>query len=445
MWEVRIQHEGLRAFRVLSGHTQADAQWKATAQLLLWEQRWCAQQKAELSRQKCLSRQMLALHGRKTAASLTAELAHRIAALESILDTSLRRGHFLPWDLLKDRTPFTEPPVLLEALRKPAPQLLSEFYSARITLLDKLLWLRRKRKKLAASEHFRHELTLWQNACHTQNLRSVLDIQQRRAQREQKRTQHEQAQLKQHARVEATQRDFELHERHAVEYFFSELLSRSPYPDGFPQELTLQYVRLAKTLIVDYELPPVTTWPTHRQVRYVAAQNTLREIPSPEGWLKRSYENALYQIVLRVLSELFAHDYPHALDRIAFNGHIRSVDKATGNKSHACVLSVLVAHETFSAINLAHVDPRSCFRNLKGIASSKLIDALPIKPLMTPRGEHHPFLDSRIAATPLDTTGPLAPLHRSSFDTLIHEAFEREFQKNIGQVRLTQSGFDSIV
>ena len=169
MWEIRIQHEGLRASRVLHGATQADAQAKATAQLLRWEARWSAQQLAEATRTDLLTRQRLALHGRSIAARLTAQAATRRLALDTLLPTSLHRGRFLHWDALKDTTPFADPPILPIPPRTPAPQLLPEIYAPDLTLVDKLLQSRREKKELAASEHFARDLIAWQLACRQSN------------------------------------------------------------------------------------------------------------------------------------------------------------------------------------------------------------------------------------------------------------------------------------
>jgi restriction system protein len=447
MWEVRIQHEGLRAFRVLHGATQADAQWKATAQLLRWEARWSAQQRSESARSDLLTRQRLALHGRSIAARLTAEAAAHRLALDTLLPTSLHRGRFLHWDAHKDTTPFADPPILPDPPRTPPPQLLPEIYAPDLTLVDKLLQSRREKKELAASEHFARDLIAWQVACRQRNRLAAETYLRRKQQREHKSARHNAAQLDQHARVEQTRSAYELHEKQAVEYFFSELLSRSEYPSGFPQDASLQYIRSTRTLIVDYELPSIAAWPTHRQVLYNAARNSLHQVLVPEDDRNSSYESALFQIVLRILNELFLHDDARALDRIALNGRVHSVDRSTGNLVHACILSILVPRSAFTAINLAQVDPRACFLKLKGLASTSPIDPAPVKPILTFTHDDNSFLDplAEAADAPFDLTS----MNRSDFETLIREAFERELRRNRTQVALAAShnehGHDAIV
>jgi restriction system protein len=447
MWEVRIQHEGLRAFRVLHGATQADAQGKATAQLLRWESRWSAQQRAEAARTELLTRQRLALHGRSIAASLTAEAAAHRLALDTLLPASLHRGRFLHWDALKDTTPFADPPILPETPRTPPPQLLPEIYAPDLTLVDKLIQSRREKKELAASEHFARDLIAWQVACRQRNRLAAEAYLRRKQQREHKAAHHHAAQLAQHTRVEQARTAFGLHEKQAVEYFFSEVLSRSDYPSGFPEDATLQYTRATRTLIVDYALPSIAAWPTHQQVLYNPARNSLHEVLVPEDNRKTSYESALFQIALRILNELFLHDDAHALDRVALNGHVHSVDKATGNLVHACILSILVSRPAFAAINLAQVDPRSCFLKLKGLMSTSPLDLAPVKPILTLTHDNDRNL--KPLNEPADAPFDLTSMSRSDFETLIREAFERELRRNRTQVTLAASphehGHDAIV
>jgi restriction system protein len=434
MWEIRIQHEGLRASRVLHGATQADAQWKATVQLQRWEERWTRLRRRDAARSEIATRQWLALHGRSTAAKLTAELAAIRLAVESILASSLERGRILHWDLLKDTAAFSDPPIVADVPRTPVPHLVREAYAPHLSLLDRLVSSRRATKERAASEEFARDLSAWQTACRERNRMDAERYTQRRAERKQRAGRHRAAQLEQHAKVMEAKGAFEQHESVAVEYFFSEVLSRSTYPAGFPEDATVQYVRSTRTLVVEYELPSFATWPTEERVVYNQARNLLEAVPAAEAWRKSSYESALFQIALRVLSEVFGHDDPHSLDRIAFNGWVRSVDKSTGTLVHACLLSIMVSRSAFAAVNLMLVEPRACFRRLKGVASANLMELRPVKPVLALSRTDERFFELDDDGEEPDGAGNLGSMNRSDFETLVRETFEREFRKNRSQV-----------
>jgi restriction system protein len=442
MWEVRIQHEGLRASRVLTGATEADAQWKATLQLCLWDERWSGWQRTQAVHGERLTRQKLALHGHRTAAQLTTEVAERSRALQGMLAASLERGVFLEWDLLKDKGVFVEPMVRPEPPRMPAPQLLKQYYEPELTALDNLLSSRRRKKQREAREHFTRDLAAWRTACFRINQRTAAEFCRRIDEREQQRQRHRAAQVAQHAKVDEVKAAFERHERSAVEYFFAEVLSRSSYPSGLPQEATVQYVRATRTLIVEYELPPFSAWPGQQDVSYNSAQNRLKYVAISDARRRSCYDDGLHQMALRVLAELFAHDYARSIDRVAFNGWVRSIDQGTGNSVHVCLLSVLVGHATFTAINLSQVDAKTCFRKLNGVASPQPVELLPVKPLLSLKVDNSFPTDLHMTADTADDALPVAAMRRSELEALIHEAFEREFRKNRSQVRLAQVTHD---
>jgi restriction system protein len=443
MWEIRIEHEGLRASRVLHGGTEADAQWKATVQLRRWEVRWSGLQSKAAARDELVTRQRLALHGKATASQLTKEMAGMRLALGSILASSLQRGRFFYWDMLKDTAAFDDPPVVSAAPRTPAPQLVKEVYAPQLNFLDKLVQSRRASKELAASEDFARDLIAWQMACRERNRMDAETYTQRKAERRERAEQQRAVQAEQHAKVHAARNAYQVHEKEAVEYFFAEVLSRSVYPVGFPEDATVQYARSTRTLVVEYELPSIGAWPTQQSLSYNAKRHALEGVPAVEAWRKSSYEKGLFQIALRVISELFGHDDARSLERVAWNGWVRSVDASTGNPAHACVLSILVGRGAFTAVNLEQVQPEACFRRLKGVVSKNFTELRPVRPVMgLSRVEEG--LYGHDGDEIEETHGDVGVMNRAEFEMLVREIFEREFRKNRGQMGLRAAAHEVV-
>jgi restriction system protein len=94
----------------------------------------------------------------------------------------------------------------------------------------------------------------------------------------------------------------------AVEFFCSEVLNHSSYPDNFPQDSTISFNQSNRVLVVDFELPNQSALPKIKEVKYIAVRNQLQEVPMPETWMKRTYDDVLYQVALRTLHELFVAD-----------------------------------------------------------------------------------------------------------------------------------------
>ena len=138
----------------------------------------------------------------------------------------------------------------------------------------------------------------------------------------------------------------------------------------------------------------------------------------------------LYQTCLRTLHELFDADAVNALNAIVFNGWVESVDKATGRDTKGCVLSVHSRKEEFQKINLARVDPKACFKSLKGIGSSTLHSLTPIAPVLKINRDDKRFVASHEVVGQLDERFNLAAMDWEDFEHLIRELFEKEFSKS---------------
>ena len=227
------------------------------------------------------------------------------------------------------------------------------------------------------------------------------------------------------------------------------VLSRSQYPDYLPQSYELDYNPENKILIVEYELPPMDALPTLKEVKYVQARDDFDEKHLTSAELNRKYDNLLFQIVLRTIHELFEADAVSALDSVVFNGYVHSVDQATGQEIHPCVLSLQAAKEEFEQINLAGVAPKACFRKLKGVAGAKLHSMTPIAPVLTMDREDRRFVDGRDVIDGVAEGDNLAAMDWEDFEHLIRELFEKEFARAGGEVRVTQAsrdgGVDAIV
>jgi restriction system protein len=142
------------------------------------------------------------------------------------------------------------------------------------------------------------------------------------------------------------------------------------------------------------------------------------------------------------LNELLEADQAAALTSVVFNGFVTAVDKGTGNEVTACIISIQASRETLLAINLAKVDPKACFRQLKGVGSSKLHSITPVAPIIDLRRDDERFIPSYGVAERLNEGFNLAAMDWEDFEHLIREIFEKEFTSSGGEVRVTQASRD---
>jgi restriction system protein len=120
----------------------------------------------------------------------------------------------------------------------------------------------------------------------------------------------------------------------------------------------------------------------------------------------------------------------------------RGQNKATGKEENNCILTIQVKKDEFTSIDLCNVDPKTCFKSLKGVASSKLSALTPVQPILQIDKSDKRFVQSYDVANQLDNTTNIAAMDWEDFEHLIRELFEKEFQSNGGEVKVTQASRD---
>jgi restriction system protein len=220
------------------------------------------------------------------------------------------------------------------------------------------------------------------------------------------------------------------------------VLNNSEYPDSFPNNFETEYNRDNKMLIIEYQLPSKKDIPNIKEVKYVASRNELKEVLIPEPQINKIFDDTMYKITLRTLHEIFESDVVNAIDAVSFNGWVKSTNKATGKEENNCILSIQAKKSDFVNIDLANVDPKTCFKTLKGVASSRLSTLTPIQPILQINRFDKRFVDSYEVADEIDNSTNIAAMDWEDFEHLIRELFEKEFSVNGGEVKVTQASRD---
>lgn len=220
------------------------------------------------------------------------------------------------------------------------------------------------------------------------------------------------------------------------------VLNNSQYPESFNKDFELEYNPENGLLIVEYQLPSLDAMPKIKEVKYVAAKNELNETYLPEAQLAKMFDEAMYKIALRTIHELLEADAVDAITIVSFNGWVRAVNKGTGREENNCIISLQVNKAEFLAIDLRNVDPKTCFKNLKGVASSKLSSLTPVKPILQIDKSDSRFVDGYNVIDSFDTSTNLAAMDWEDFEHLIRELFEKEFMSSGGEVKVTQASRD---
>jgi restriction system protein len=193
---------------------------------------------------------------------------------------------------------------------------------------------------------------------------------------------------------------------------------------------------------VEFQLPAVDDVPSRKSAKYDRAKNTIVYTSISPSAVSKLYEDINYQIVLRTLHELFRADEAEAIDSIVFNGFVDTTDKATGQAIKPCIMSIQVSRSEFEPIKLDQVEPKSCFRRLKGVSAAKLQALAPVAPIAQINRDDKRFVESHDVAADLDHSENLASMDWQEFEHLIRELFGKEFAVGGGEVKITQASRD---
>lgn len=205
------------------------------------------------------------------------------------------------------------------------------------------------------------------------------------------------------------------------------------------------------TIYADDILGIEANLPSKDTVRQINKYNYLKNDGTIKVQLDRDlpklYENHLYTLCLNTIYDAFALDTTRLAKSIVYNGFVEDYSPRTGQLERNLILSLMIDRDTFSGIDISHVDPKKCFKSLKGVSAAKLIDVVPVQPVLQINKEDHRFIENKDVSINEGTN--LAAMPWEDFEQLVREIFEFEFAQNGGEVRVTQAsrdgGVDAVV
>lgn len=471
-YTVEMFHKGLNEHKILSAPELDMLQNKANLQADKWNEKW---EKIEAKRMKSEEKEA----NIEEAEERTEEAQEAIRRIDNLLLHTLEIDDTIDWNRLKARKRFTEqnPQEFLQnkidQVRKPSkkeviqppkkPNETSSEFIPQITFFDKIFSSKRIAKEKLAKENYLSAIRNWENECQKIDRENKLNESQYETALVEYNNRIDEIKLENSNEVkkwekrkeeffnkqaefnvkidEMKNRYFELNSTSVLEYC-EMVLNNSEYPDSFPKSFEMEYNPDNKILIVEYELPPIETFPRIKEVKYVAAKNELNEVFISDVQLNKMFDESMYKIALRTIHELFEADKANALEAISFNGWVTAINKATGKTENNCILSIQTKKNEFIEIDLSKVEPKICFKNLKGVASSKLSTLTPIQPILQISRTDKRFVDGYNVASDIDSSTNLAAMDWEDFEHLIRELFEKEFQTNGGEVKVTQASRD---
>jgi restriction system protein len=450
---VRISHPGLNKLRVIRGETEAEVDLKVALQQKAWAEQW---QRTQATRARQLERENAAYNKemrKQLAEQQTKEAEDAMSALEHLLHIAVTKDQRVNWLKLEEHAHYATPKPTAPQPRSIPIEPLRMAFPPELNWFTGLVTPIREKRMAEAEQRFQAAHSVWRASrgeVEGWNKRKMEEYEGQVADWESKKASWLKDQEERNAAAINSKRAPYLRcEPSAVVEYCEMVLNDSEYPEAFPSDFELDYISETRMLVLDYSLPDIEGLPMFKAHRYVATRDEIQPVPVADSWLNKTYDSVLYQIALRTIYELFQSDEAQALDAVVFNGWVNSTDKATGKEVNACVLTIQANKSEFLEINLGQVDPKACFRKLKGICAAKLIALSPVRPILQLNREDKRFIQPQNVMEHLDDSANLAAMDWEDFEHLIRQVFEKEFSSEGGEVKITQAsrdgGVDAVV
>ncbi len=436
MYQMEISHKGLNKYRVVKAATRYELNQKTASIMAQWDEQW----EKQVERNKKIKSDEDSL---TYANEMTQQAEKMQSALDEILLNSLN-PQGLDFDLLKDFSIFSEsrpePPSLLEI--SAAPQLSDEKYNPKPSFFTKLF--RKKMAEFIKNNAFEYEKdsNSWKKA-KRKNDELIKEYNDLLSNWETRRSEYEQRQEEENKKIDLFFEQYRAGEIESVERYFVLLLGRIEFPFSFDRIIDVEYDPSGRTLVVDMLLPVVDDIPNQKSISFIKSKKEFKETYYPESYMKKKYDNVLYQIVLQTLHHVFSLSSECApIDSVVVNGKINTIDKATGKSIEPYILSVSMARKVFEEVNLRAVDPKAWFKSAKGVSAASLANVTPVAPIVMMTREDKRFIEGYTVSDGLDDSVNLAGIDWQDFENLIREIFEKEFNAGGGEVKITQASRD---
>jgi restriction system protein len=461
-FEIQVWHDELNKYQVVKGDDLHVVTQMAHAKMRQWDEIWARKMNADNGRIQRAQKAQRKEEKLQYAVAQSELAQAALSRLEHLLAHTLLVNDAVDWNSLKDLAPYPvqkpkspEPPLKPEPYQEPIKPL-RQAYRPKIGIIDKLFSSRRAEKERKAKSQYEHDMKEWEQS----KLRAIREYNEKvraynariqKWQEEDKRAlskwendrqRYLRHQNETNAAIEHKRSQYYSKDAEAVAEYCNLVLSRSEYPDFFPQSFEVAFNPENEILIVDYDLPSVADLPTLKEIKYVLSRDEYQEKHIPAAEQNRLYDSIIYQIALRTMHELYEADLANALTGVVFNGYVNTLDRATGQAIHPCILSLQTTKNEFCNLNLAAIDPKVCFKKLKGVGSSKLHSIAPVAPLLRIDRDDNRFVDARSVVEDISEVDNLAAMDWEDFEHLIRELFEKEFTSSGGEVKVTRASRD---
>lgn len=240
-------------------------------------------------------------------------------------------------------------------------------------------------------------------------------------------------------RIDNLKKAYNLSQQQAIEEVAKLTLIRHAIPELFRGEMHVSYEPNARILLVVLEIPDLSTVSIVKQ----------KEIKYRYKWVdlaakaqKKLREDILYSLCIRAGYLAANSDTNNNIDLVAINVKQSWFDPATGAQKEGVIASLQASKNDFLSLQIDRIEPKICFRHLKGISTPSIEHASAIKPIFDLDMNDRRIVEGRNVSESLDPNANLAEMPWDDFEHLVRQLFEWEFANEGMEVKVTCASRD---
>ena len=196
---------------------------------------------------------------------------------------------------------------------------------------------------------------------------------------------------------------------------------------GFIEGGRATYDPAARELVLEIDIPDTDIIPRDRTWKFVSTKAAILPAPPKPPEAASTYAGLVAQVVLAALDRCFRSIDSHVVDVLSLNGHVHTVDPATGQPDHPCLITVTTDRATFGQLDLAHAkfDPKACLRKLGAEMSPHPHNLEHVKPIVDFELAKYRIAYGPEALAKLDHRMDLLQMNPYEFERLVRDLFAK--------------------
>lgn len=163
----------------------------------------------------------------------------------------------------------------------------------------------------------------------------------------------------------------------AIQEYVGIVLSSSVYPEVFAVSHDYQFSLDTRELSLTATVPEPSAIPSVKEYRYIKAKDEIAPTALPVKAQKDRYANAVWQVAVRTLHEVFEADRAGKVHSISLTVGVDRIAPATGRPETVPLVIVAADRGTFGSFDLANVVPQATLTHLGAAMSKSPFDVTP--------------------------------------------------------------------